>query len=115
MHGLRPSKEMILQTACAKHRQSMFTQFGAIISSNGRSKISVSEIMDHSTMPEYPATSANGIAHFIHSANPIDGDEMPALREACTREMSKVCTTYAKHMQYLCKYRSSSLSTRPAM
>jgi len=55
--------------------QSTFTGLSAIISSNGRSKISVAEAMDHFTMPEYPATSENGIAHFIHSENPIQSDE----------------------------------------
>jgi hypothetical protein len=69
----------------------MFTEFGAVISSNGRSKVSVAEVIDHLTMPEYPATSENGIAHFIHSGNPIQSDEMSAIREGFTSEMSKVC------------------------
>ena len=72
----------------------MFTEFGAIVSSSGRSKISVSEVIDHFIMPEYPATSENGIAHFIHSQNPIQSDEMPAVREGFTSEMSKVCRAY---------------------
>ncbi len=87
----------------------MFTEFGAIISSNGRSKISVAEAIDHFTIPEYPATSANGIAHFIHSKNPIQSDEMSAIREGFTSEMSKVCWAYAEHIQCLHKYRFSSL------
>lgn len=69
----------------------MFTEFGAIISSNGRSKISVSEVADHTLMPEYPATSETGIAHFIHSENPIkDSTDLSLIREAFTTEMSKV-------------------------
>jgi len=69
----------------------MFTEFGAIISSNGRSKISVSEVADHTLMPEYPATSETGIAHFIHSDNPIkDCTDLSLIREAFTAEMSKV-------------------------
>src|SRR5436190_9427653 len=47
----------------AKHRQDAITKSGAVISSNGRSKISVSEIMDHFMMPDYPVISENGIAH----------------------------------------------------
>jgi hypothetical protein len=73
----------------------MLAQVGAVISSNGRSKISVSEVIDHLVMPEYPATSENGILHFIHSENPIQSDEKAAIQEAFTREMSKVCTAHA--------------------
>ena len=66
-------------------------------------------------MPEYPATSKNGIAHFIHSGNPIQNTEKAAIREGFTREMSKVCRAYTEHMQDSCNYRFSSLSTLPAM
>jgi hypothetical protein len=69
----------------------MFTEFGAIISSNGPSKISVSEVADHTLMPEYPATSATGIVHFIHSENPIkDYTDLSLIRDVFTTQMSKV-------------------------
>jgi hypothetical protein len=59
---------------CAEHVdhvQNLVTAQGAIISSNGRRKITVSEIQEHLIMPEYPATANEGILHFIHSKNPI--------------------------------------------
>lgn len=93
----------------------MFTEFGAIISSNGRFKVSVSEAMDHATMPEYPATSEGGIAHFIHSANPIESNELSDVRDGFTREMSKVGIAYTEHMQCLRSYRFSSPSATLVM
>lgn len=70
----------------------MVTQHGAIISSNGRSKIKVAQITDQFLVPDYPATSDQGIAHFIHCENPIrgDADGPSVVREACARIMSKV-------------------------
>ena len=42
-------------------------------------------------MPEYPATSATGIVHFIHSENPInDYTDLSLIRKAFTTQMSKV-------------------------
>ncbi len=76
----------------------MITETGAIISSNGRSKISVEEVIDYSMMPEYPATSENGILHFIHCQNSMQGEGLATARDAATREMSKVCSAYAVHM-----------------
>jgi hypothetical protein len=59
---------------CAKHVdhvQDLVTTQGAIVSSNGQRKITVSEIQEHLIMPEYPATANEGILHFIHSKNPL--------------------------------------------
>lgn len=69
----------------------MITEHGAIISSNGRSKVTIGRIVDHPLVPEYPETSDQGIAHFIHCENPIqDSDGLSMAREACARVMSKV-------------------------
>ena len=87
--------------------QSTFTDLSVIISSNGRFKISVAEAMNQFTMPEYPATSENGIAHFIHSENSIQSDEKLARQEEFTSEMSKICWAYTRHVQGLHKYRFS--------
>ena len=96
MYGPRQSKlPGYLWLAYAKHKQNAITTSGAIISSNGRSKISVSEVMDHFIMPDYPATSENGIIHFIHCQNPIQSEDKSSIREALSREMSKVCLACA--------------------
>ena len=78
----------------------MFTEFEAIVSLIDYFKISVSEVIDHFIMPEYPATSENGIAHFIHSQNPIQSDEMPAVREGFTFEMSTPPNLYSLGSAY---------------
>ena len=54
----------------------MFTEFDTIISSNNCFKMFVSEAMNHVIMSEYSATSEKKIAHFIHSANLIESNEL---------------------------------------
>ena len=72
----------------------MFTEFEAIVSLSDYFKISVSEVIDHFIMLKYSATSENEIAHFIHSQNSIQSDEMSAVWEEFTSEISKICQAY---------------------
>src|SRR5436853_719544 len=83
----------------AKHRQDAIIKSGAVINLNGQSKISVLKIMDHFMMPDYPATSENGIAHFIHYPNPVKSEDKSAVQDAITREMSKICSACVGYMQ----------------
>src|SRR6267378_1276029 len=60
---------------CLLHVQPIQTEIGehgAIISSNGKNKVTITEVQEHLMMPDYPETSNEGVLHFIHSKNPID-------------------------------------------
>ena len=54
----------------------MFIKFNTIISLNSCFKVSVSEAMNHAAILEYSAISEREIAHFIHSANLIESNEL---------------------------------------
>lgn len=79
------------------HVQDVVRTQGVVISSNGRSRITVSEVQEHSVMPEYPEIANEGILHFIHIKNPIespsrDPQDVPEeeVHKAFTKTMSKV-------------------------
>ena len=70
--------------------------------------MSVSEAMNHAAILEYSAISEREIAHFIHSANLIESNELFDVWDEFTWEMSKIKIAYTEHMQCLCFYRFSS-------
>ena len=82
----------------AKHRQDTITKSDAVISSNGRSKISISKIMDHFMMPDYSIISKNGIAHFIHYSNLVKSEDKSAVQDIIVREILKICLVCVEHM-----------------
>ena len=86
--------------AYADNIQSTLQQFGAIISSNRRSHITVQGAQDHIDVPAYPETTPEGIAHFIHFAKPLIDKDTPRrdVLQIMTQHMSKVCRAYATHI-----------------
>lgn len=85
----------------AKSIQEDIQQFGCILSSNGRSKVSIDQIYDHIDIPSYPKTSINGVGHFIHFETPIIQDSSTAseIYHIAKRQMSKVYSAYALYIR----------------
>ncbi|KAL2801498.1 hypothetical protein BJX63DRAFT_438812 [Aspergillus granulosus] len=55
------------------------TSNGVVIARNSNHKIMIKEVQEHLLIPEYPATSADGILHFIHEPNPYPSSKQPDL------------------------------------
>jgi|HubBroStandDraft_2_1064218.scaffolds.fasta_scaffold183831_1 hypothetical protein len=72
--------------------QASIEEHGAIISSNGRNSVKVEGARDHQSMPSYPETSIEGIAHFIHFNEPLITSETSKdeVIKIITRQMSNV-------------------------
>ncbi|KAL4959544.1 uncharacterized protein BDV14DRAFT_160917 [Aspergillus stella-maris] len=75
-------------------------QFGLVVSTNNRSKISIKEIQEHSMMPDYPHTvdsespTEPGILHFIHCSNPIP----ESLDPTDPKYSEQICNIFSKEM-----------------
>ena len=80
----------------AKCTQDLIQEYGAVVSTNGRSRISVTESFDHLDVPAYPKTSADGVIHFVHFASPLIGTDASKAeaKGMISKHMSKVCITY---------------------
>jgi hypothetical protein len=76
-------------------------QFGCILSSNGRSKVSIGQIYDHIDIPSYPKTSINGVGHFIHFETPIIQDSSTAseIYYIAKRQMSREYSAYTSYIR----------------
>ncbi|KAA8642715.1 uncharacterized protein ATNIH1004_002923 [Aspergillus tanneri] len=81
------------------------TSDGVVVARNASHKIKVKEIQEHLLIPEYPATAAEGILHFIHDCNPFPSSRNPndfseeEINNIFTRLMSKI--QFAKTIQGL--------------
>jgi hypothetical protein len=75
-------------------------QFGLVLSSNGRSTVSVTEVYDTTSIPPYPMTSDSGVAYFIHYEKLIcnPGCTAQEAQVQIGKQMSQVCLAYAKLM-----------------
>lgn len=100
------SSQLILCFAYAKQIQSVIEKYGAVISSNGRSKVTVDEVQEHMVIPDYPHTkdSATGILHIINIENPMPSGELNSneVNNVFTQLMSKVCLTYSQSVLGAC-------------
>jgi hypothetical protein len=54
--------------------QDMIREFGCVISSNYQNTISVNNVYNHFDVPNYPKTSATGVAYFVHFPGPLIQD-----------------------------------------
>jgi hypothetical protein len=75
----------------------MMAQYEAIISSNGRSKVTVAQVMDHPLVPRIKGSPTLFIVRI--PSRKIDGQ--PMARKACERVVSKVNERlFAKYTTY---------------
>lgn len=100
------SSQLNLSSVYAKQLQSVIEKYGAVVSSNGRSKVIVDEVQEHMVMPDYPHTkdSATGILHIINMENPMPSGELNSnqVNNVFTQLMSKVYLTYAHNVLRAC-------------
>jgi hypothetical protein len=83
---------------------------GVTVTSNGRFKVKINEIQDHSYIPDYPHTSQRGILHFIAYAQPIFSADFKdkTLKEQTTlvrAEMQKIMSRVS-HSAYVQRHLS---------
>lgn len=86
-------------------KESDFLENSAIVSSSSRASVEAETIQEHVTIPEYPATSRNGVLHIIHlgkSPLPEDSENPTLLHNTTTDLMSNVSLRYEDHILRIC-------------
>ncbi|KAI9751102.1 MAG: hypothetical protein M1835_001264, partial [Candelina submexicana] len=72
--------------------QGSVSRHGIAITSGGRNSVTVSEVQNHGSIPEYPHTSKKGILHFVYIKSDIpeiSGNNMP-IRVMIDKYMSNI-------------------------
>lgn len=96
---------LVTCTADARFWQGFDTTRGVLIASNGARRVTARAVHDHLyAVPDYPATSKDGIVHFVHFEKPLikEDDDKDTVLKQMHRLMSRVCATYvnALHATY---------------